>query len=116
LSGEIEEISKRYFETGQQIHMYLLENERFFETYNIFDFVPPKSENQKQFCADWISSTDKKEVKALKCYKKNYACGNLRDSDIVVKGLDLAENMRSYIRYLKIADEYKETLTTAKFK
>jgi hypothetical protein len=111
LDGEIEQEKKRYFEVGQKIHMFLLEHEEFWKNYICLDFELPKSEQEKQFCTDFINSKQKtKELKAFEAYKKSYSVSGARDEAIAYKGIEKHKKLTPYIKYLEYTQVYKDII------
>ena len=111
LDKEIEQISQKYFEFGTQVHMKLLEPERFDKEYCTLDFKTPTSEQQKQFCLDYLQYPAKKiEDKAIYAYKQSYVSKE-SDDKIKEKAVKLKEQLHNYIQYLKRRTEFKDILS-----
>src|SRR3972149_8199541 len=74
LDKEIEQETKRYFEIGKKIHTKLLEPDEFNKNYIFLDYETPKSENQKKFCEDYITSRARtKDEKLIAAFRSNYS-------------------------------------------
>lgn len=113
LDKDIEEESKSYYETGQEIHMFLLEPEEFEKKYLFYDYDIPKSPQQKQFC-DTFASLKKgtKNEKLLKAYRTAYVSKE-SDEIILEKAKTLEKNYQEYIKYYKIRFKYEKVLSSA---
>ena len=111
LDKEIEQAPQRFFEFGTQVHMKLLEPARFEQEYCTLEFRTPSSEQQKQFCIDYLMYPAKKiEEKAVYAYKKNYVSKE-SDDKIKEKSVKLKEQLHDYIQYLKKRTEVKDVLS-----
>ena len=114
LDGLIEEPSKPYFETGEQIHMYILEPEEFDKEYMVFDYKSPTGAQQKSFCEKFAHlKKGKKEEKLLKAYKEVYISKE-SDEKLLEKAVKLAENFEDYIKYIKLKPMYTKILSCTK--
>jgi hypothetical protein len=114
LDGEIEQEEKRYLDRGTQIHMAILEPDEFKKNFTTVDFETPKSEQQKQFCEDYIKMVDKvlENEALLEAYKNNYKSATKED-----KALEDARALKTklirYIEYLQKRKTFKDILTWA---
>jgi hypothetical protein len=100
LDGDIEQEEQSYFKRGQKIHMYLLEPKEFFKHYTVTDIETPKSENERQFCLDFIASNGATDgEKALEAYKKNYSYTGYSPELLAAKGLDKVKKLKRYINH-----------------
>lgn len=108
---EIEQEEYSWFDTGKQIHMRLLEPEKFFESYTHLEFEVPKSKQQLDFCEQFVNSKTKKvRDRLLEIYPKIYVTrGN--EEKILEDAVALKNKFRSYIKYLKFREKYKEVLS-----
>lgn len=118
MQGEIEDEQKSYFTTGKQIHMALLEPERFKKIYTVLDAETPRSGAQKSFCDTYLSQirlgVDEKEA-SLIAFEENYSAKN-KSENAIAKDIDkLLNNLEEYISYLKAKEEYVEVLNKSKF-
>lgn len=112
LDKEIEQETKRYFEIGKKIHMKILEPNEFDKNYIFLDYETPKSENQRQFCEDYITYPARKaDDKLLYAYRKNYSADKLTEEKTIEKATDLKKQLSKYITYLKKRSEVKDILT-----
>jgi hypothetical protein len=112
LDKEIEQETKRYFEIGKKIHMKLLEPDEFTKNYLYLEFETPKSENQRKFCEDYITTRSKtKDEKLLVAFKNNYSSDKLSDEKILEKAETIRKDLSKYITYLKKRSEVKDILT-----
>jgi hypothetical protein len=112
LDKEIEQETKRYFEIGKKIHMKILEPDEFTKNYLYLEFDTPKSENQRKFCEDYITTRSKtKDEKLLVAFKNNYASDKLSDEKILEKAEIIRKDLSKYITYLKKRSEVKDILT-----
>lgn len=111
LNKELEQESKRYFEIGKKIHMRILEPKEFDKAYIYLEYDTPKSENQRKFCEDYITTRGTADARLRYAYKNNYACDKLTDEKILEKALELKKDLSKYITYLKKRAEVKDVLT-----
>lgn len=112
LDKEIEQETKRYFEIGKKIHMKILEPNEFDKNYIFLDYDTPKSENQRQFCEDFITYRSKdNKSKLIYAYKNNYSADKLTEDKILEKAEELKKQLSKYITYLKKRSEVKDVLT-----
>lgn len=118
MQREIEEEKKSYFTTGKQIHMALLEPERFKKIYTVLDSETPRSSAQKNFCDTYLSQLRlgvEKEEASLIAFEENYSAKN-KSEKAIAKDIDkLLNNLEEYISYLKAKEEYVEVLSKSKF-
>jgi hypothetical protein len=112
LDKEIEQETKRYFEIGKKIHMKILEPNEFDKNYIYLEYNTPKSENQKKFCEDYITSRAKtKDEKLIYAYKNNYSSDKLSDEKVLEKAKETHKDLTKYITYLRKRAEVKDVLT-----
>jgi len=111
IDNEIEQEEKVYFNRGKQIHMAILEPDEFYKNYTYLSFDVPKSEQQKQFCADYIKYKKKlsDNEAAINAYKDNYSVKKT-DDKIAEESKILKDKLSSYIEYIDKKDKYKEIL------
>lgn len=110
LDKEIEQAPQRFFEFGTQVHMKILEPERFEKEFTCLDVTKPSSEQQTKFCQDYLSYPSKKVAdKALYAYKQNYKTTE-SDEKIKDKAVAMKEKLHDYIMYLKKRTEVKDVL------
>lgn len=115
LDRELEEEPMRFLEKGKKVHMKLLEPDLFEQSYIYLDFDKPKSQQQLQFCEDYISSKQKlADDKALEAYKKNYSSTG-SDDKVKEKAVDLKKQLSKYITYLKKRTEVKDVLNKSDY-
>ena len=71
LDKEIAQINLSWLETGRQIHMSILEPELFKKSYIYLDYNIPKSQNQKDFCEEYVNLDNKftEEGKKIEAYE-----------------------------------------------
>jgi len=111
LDKEIEDEYKQYLAIGKKIHSYILEPEEFEKDYIYLEFETPKTEQQKNFCQNFIESKSKKvEDKAIQSYKDVYSIGSKSDTKIRDEALALKKKLNKYINYLKKRDKYRDIL------
>lgn len=111
LDKEIEQETKRYFEIGKKIHMKILEPNEFDKNYIYLEYDTPKSEQQRKFCEDYITSRGTSEIRASNAYKQNYSADKISEEKLAEKANDLKKQLSRYITYLKKRSEYKDILT-----
>ena len=112
LDGKVEFKATSAMENGTMVHMYLLQPNEFKESYRALDFVAPTSQQQKQFCLDYISSKANKPIlKALEAFKANYSTTGKTDEDNAKRGLEMALKLKPYIKWLRSADGGKKIIS-----
>lgn len=110
LDNEIKEKEKVYQRLGKKLHNYILEEDDFNKNYIYLEFDTPKTEQQKKFCEDIVSSKKKKDEKIMEAYKNNYSVTSKSDVKILEESLALASKLDSYLKYLKKVGKYKDIL------
>lgn len=102
LDGKIPDEKSAAMGRGTMIHMYLLQPEEFRGTYQIFNGLVPKSENQKKFCEEVVNSLELEPNKALlSAYKASYKVTTQNDDLTLSKAQELASTYSQYIAVLK---------------
>lgn len=94
-----EQESKKYFELGKQVHMSLLEPEKFKETYHLSTFdqnLTPATEQQKAFCT-LVAANES----SLEAFAKTYKTERKSPKKIEEEANALIERFQPYINYLK---------------
>lgn len=115
LDSELEQESKKFFEKGKQIHMAILEPEEFKKNFTTLDFEIPKSEQQKQFCEEYIETISKQkkiseDVALINAYKNNYKAAK-SDEKILEDAQTLKNKLIRYIEYLQKRKTFKDILS-----
>lgn len=111
LDGENEFASTASMKKGTMVHNYILEKSNFFDNYKILEFEVPSSQQQKQFCADYISSKENKPIlRAFEAFKKNYSTTGQSDKNIAAKGLEMALKLKKYIKFLRMQESGSNVL------
>jgi hypothetical protein len=116
----LDEDTPKYFEIGTQTHMYLLENDKFKESYTFLEFTKPKGDNQNAYCEEIAQKLQegvkiKKEV-LIDSYKKYYAASKKSDEKVLEESKKLYKQLTKYINYLITRDKYKEILSYSTYK
>jgi hypothetical protein len=106
LERELEEESKTYLEFGRQVHMAILEPNRFEKEFIPLDYKFPANPKQREFCE--LVAKNKKRLsvkeKAKQAYKAMYETKR-KSGDRIQKDADaLYKELRGYIKYLKESD------------
>jgi hypothetical protein len=134
LNSELEELKKYYLDRGKQIHMAILEPDEFKKNYTTVDFEVPKSEQQKQFCEDYIkyrttvsaytlddpyaNEDDEKvlseEASLVYAYKDNYKATG-KNEKILDDAKKLKDKLIRYIEYLQKRKLFKDILSWAEW-
>lgn len=92
-------------ENGTMVHSFVLEKDKFKDEYVILTFEIPTSQQQKQFCLDYISSTSNKPIlKASEAFEKNYSTTGQSSKNIATKGLEMALKLKQYIKFLRLQE------------
>ena len=114
LSEEIKQIKLSFLELGKKIHMSILEPELFEKNYIYLEYETPKSENQKQFCEEYVKlKKDKKSTikdASIKAYSKAYNIVGKSPTKVEEEALKLQKSLKKYIEYLTKSVEYKDVL------
>ena len=114
MDGNIKNKPTQSMEDGSMIHMYLLQPEEFKKNYIILDFQTPSSQQQKQFCNDYINSKANKPIyKAIEAFKANYNTSGKSDDKIAKESLEMALKLKSYIKFLRSSDSGKKVISWA---
>jgi len=111
LDSEIEQEEKSYLTKGKQIHMAILEPELFKQNYIHLEFETPKSEQQKQFCDNYLTYllVEPEDIALSKAYKDNYKSAK---EDPLTEANALKDKLAKYITYLQKRKQYKDILST----
>lgn len=112
LDREIEEPESKAAELGNQLHMFLLEPQKFNEKYLYLNFEKPRSENQKEFCkacANMRSMDNNLKMIdiAVPCYKTIYNATKKSEEKIKDEAKSLYIRLEPYITYLVEKDKYR---------
>lgn len=117
LDKEIVDVETKATELGNQLHMYILEPNKFSDAYLYLNFDKPRSELQKEFCNNYIEEENSKKYLsdkpredsdfAIEAYKKSYNTDKKSDSKIKEEATDLYLKLKPYITYLSEKDKYK---------
>lgn len=110
LNKEIEQEDHKYYERGTQIHMFLLEPDKFDKNYTHLDYDTPKTEQQKTFCKKVSDAKPKDQDAHIHIYKETYSSKNKSDDKIREEATSLISKYEPYIKYLKKSKQYKEVL------
>jgi len=115
IDRKLDEDTPKYFELGTQLHMFLLEPNKFKENYTFLEFTKPRGENQNLYCeaiADSILNGKKinKDI-LISVYKSTYATAAKKSDDkVLVESKKLYKSLNKYIDYLITRDKFKEIL------
>jgi len=113
LDSELDQEEKVYLNRGKQIHMAILEPKLFKSNYTYLDFETPKSEQQKQFCEDYLAylSLDysKEDESLIRAYKNNYKVS--KDDKALEDATTLKTKLSKYINYLQTRKKFKDVLS-----
>lgn len=126
INSELEQIEKYYLDRGKQIHMAILEPDKFKKNYTVVDFDVPKSEQQKQFCEDYIKYlnvdtsklgkdfTENDELNEnhslLAAYRDNYKTTG-KEEKILEDARTLKNKLIRYVEYLTKRKQFKDILS-----
>jgi hypothetical protein len=112
LDGKIAESSSKEAELGTQLHMYILEHDKFKKAYLYENFDKPRGDKQKEFCEACAAlkknndSLNDIEI-AIPAYKAVYTIDKKSDEKIKEEALTLYKTMYDYINYLSIQSKYE---------
>ncbi len=113
--GEEQEDTK-HLDYGRKLHMLILEPEKFAEEYIALDFDLPKSQQQLQFCKDYVASNAiKARNKAIEAFSNNYSTSGQSEDKIAEKGLKMTKELIQYIKYLWKENSGKKILTSKEY-
>lgn len=102
LDGKIPDEKSSAMDRGTMIHMYLLQPEEFDKTYEVFNGLLPRSDNQKKFCEELANSIELEPNKALlSAYKASYKVTTQNDDLTLSKAQEMASTYAQYIDLLK---------------
>lgn len=110
LDKELEEEKKSYLEDGKIIHMYFLEQNKFDETYEFFDYKIPSSEQAKKFIEELSKFKRLNDEIISQEYKQQYSIKGKSDEKILNEAVELRKKYSDYLRYLKVKEGDKEVL------
>ena len=103
LDGKNESMKAKYLEKGTMIHMYLLQPDEFWQTYEILDFETPSSKQQLLFAQTYVNSCEiEPNSRVLSAYQEAYSTKGKSDDKSLSEGLELVEKLKDYIQYLQI--------------
>lgn len=115
LDDELEKEDKSYLDFGRQVHMRILEPQKFKDSYTVLNYEVPKSEQQKLFCSTYVEfSKLHREDRLVHAYNTAYSTKGKSNDKILQEATDLYEKMKDYLTYLTKAKKYKEVLSFAK--
>lgn len=111
LDGAVEGETSSAMNKGTMIHMYLLQPDEFWKTYEILNFDTPSSAQQKEFAEKYaISMTVDPILKAVQAFSSVYSTKGSSEEKIAEKALELVEKLTPYISYLQL-DKTKTAIT-----
>jgi len=114
---EIEEAQASYLDLGNQIHMKVLEPEKYEECYTVLDFEKPTSKNQMGFAKEYVDMLKlgvNEQEALLAAYSNNYSTKNTSEKNIQINAEELRKELDQFISYLLLQDKYKEILSSSK--
>jgi hypothetical protein len=117
LDKEIAQIQKSWLNTGRQIHMSILEPKLFDKSYIYLDYDIPKSQNQKDFCEEYVNLANKfvDEARKTEAYTKAYTTKGKSEDKIKEESQKLYNQLAKYIDYLEKSKDYKEVMSKSKW-
>lgn len=102
LDGKVPDEKSSAMDRGTMIHMYLLQPEEFEKTYQIFNGVVPKTEQQKKFCEELAHTVELEPNKALlSAFKAAYKVTTQSDEITLSKAKEKASMYDKYIELLR---------------
>lgn len=115
IDREIEDEKKSYLELGKQLHMAILEPNRFEKEFTHLEYETPANPKQKEFCEKFVQNKKRTTIKekAYQVYKSVYETGRKTDKTIYKDSSALYKKLKSYITYLKQSEKYKVVLPTS---
>ncbi len=115
LSNEIEDETKSYLELGKQLHMAVLEPNRFKKEFTHLEYEVPINAKQKEFCLVFSQLKGRKSIKekSYNAYKQVYEVGKKAMDKVYEDAFVLYNKYKKYIAYLKKSEKYRAVLTTS---
>jgi hypothetical protein len=112
LDGTIKDLGSKETELGSQVHMYILELDKFNTVYLQSSLTKPKGDKQKDFCTLYITLKDKdgtlkSKDAALQAYKTTYTTDKKSEEKIKEEAESLYIQLRAYLKYLEEKDRYR---------
>lgn len=106
LDGTIKTEETSAMTIGSIIHMWLLQNDKFWDEYRLYQPDERRmSPNAKAFCEALVNTTELEHNKAIiNAYRSAYSTKDLSDEKVLEKGLELATELSNYILDLRSTD------------
>lgn len=106
LKGNIKDEEIAAFKKGSMIHMYLLQEDEFWNNYVILDYEIPKSKEQRLFCELYSNSIElDHNLRLSKAFLGAYTIKSMSENKILSEALKLYNKYTDYIKYLNIQDK-----------
>lgn len=105
IDGELEQEDTSYLSFGKLVHLHTLENNVYKDTIVPYEYVVPRSAQQKQFMEDFLNNRNSKlkiDEALIKAYKQNYTTKE-KDETILKKATGLRDSFKTYEKYLKLS-------------
>jgi len=106
---ELEQESYPWMDKGTQIHMFLLEPDKFNKNYTQLDYETPRTEQQKAFCQK-VFDGKRKNKSPSDIYKEVYSAKSKSEEKITKETENLLKKFEPYIEYLQKSQNYKDIL------
>ena len=99
LSNEIEDETKSYLELGKQLHMAVLEPNRFKKEFTHLEYEVPINAKQKEFCLVFSQLKGRKSMKekSYVAYKQIYATTKKPMDKVYEESFVLYNRYKKYI-------------------
>ena len=111
LEREIEEEKASYFDYGKQVHMAILEPNRFANEYTYLEYNTPTSPQQRAFCEVFVAKKKGTvKEKSHQAYLEVYNTKGKSNEKIQKEADTLYKKLRDYIKYLKQSTKYRVVL------
>ncbi len=119
MDREIEDEKKSYFELGKQLHMAILEPNRFNKEFTHLEYETPRTDQQREFC-ELIVLNKKRGVKiadkTYEAYEKVYQTKGKTTGKVQDLATALYKKLKQYVMYLKQSEKYRVVLSTSTWK
>lgn len=102
LDGKEKGLDLPQLRKGTMIHEYLLQPDKFWDDYVLFDGEKPKSAQAQRFCENLINTVEIEPNKQLSdAYRKSYSIVGKSEDKILSEALKMSVEYKDYIEALK---------------
>ena len=102
LDGKEKGLDLPQLRKGTMIHEFLLQPDKFWDDYVLFDGEKPKSAQAQKFCENLINTVEIEPNKQLsEAYRKSYSIVGKSEDKILSEALKISVEYKDYIEVLK---------------